>query len=160
MIPKLWTIFSMSIEAQHVNPLITKMFTTYNQSLHKSLQIQGESNWCTNTSTICIHKSLQSEHLTTSSMFAKITKYKSIDFRNIYILHQTHTTKKTYNQWVSSRMVHTCSSSTSCGTCNSTNPRYNVVTWCKNTITWREKKLTCISIRKWVGFSSKTFVVF
>ncbi len=50
MIPKLWTIFSVSIEAQHVNPLITKMFTTYNQSLHKSLQIQGESNWCKNTS--------------------------------------------------------------------------------------------------------------
>jgi hypothetical protein len=37
-------------EAQHVNPLITKMFTTYNQSFHKSIQIQGESNWCTNTS--------------------------------------------------------------------------------------------------------------
>jgi hypothetical protein len=112
--------------------------------------------------TICIHKSLQSKHLTTSSMFAKITKYKSIDFRNIYILHQTHTTKKTYNQWVSSRMVQTYINSTSRGTCcNSTNPKYNVVTWCKNTITWRlKKKLTCISIRKWVGFSSKTFGVF
>jgi hypothetical protein len=111
--------------------------------------------------TICIHKSLQSEHLTTSSMFTKITKYKSIDFRNIYILHQTHTTKKTYNQWVSSRMVHTYTSSTSCGTCcNSTNPKYNVVTWCKNMFTLKIKKLTCISIRKWVGFSSKTFGLF
>jgi hypothetical protein len=76
--------------------------------------------------TICIHKSLQSKQLTISSMFAKITKYKSIDFRNIYILHQTHTTKKTYNQWVSSKMVHTYTSSTSCETC--CNPKYNVVT--------------------------------
>jgi hypothetical protein len=138
------------------------MFTTYNQSFHKPLQIQGESNWCTNTSQFAFINHFNpniSQHL---QCLLKSQNTSPLILEIFFILHQTHTTKKTYNQWVSSRMVQTYINSTSRGTCcNSTNPKYNVVTWCKNTITWRlKKKLTCISIRKWVGFSSKTFGVF
>jgi len=162
LIPKLWTIFSMSIEAQHVKS--TNYKNVYNLK-SKFSQIITNTRWVQLVHkhfTICIHKSLNpniSQHL---QCLLKSQNTSPLILEIFFILHQTHTTKKTYNQWVSSRMVQTYINSTSRGTCcNSTNPKYNVVTWCKNTITWRfKKKLTCISIRKWVGFSSKTFGVF
>ncbi len=119
----------MSIEAQHVNPLIAQMFTTYNQSFHKPLQIQGESNWCTNTSQFAFINHFNpniSQHV---QCLLKSQNTSPLILEIFFILHQTHTTKKTYNQWVSSRMVQTYINSTSRGTCcNSTNPKYNVVT--------------------------------